>query len=262
MSDQGLVDIGLDGDRAPEIVVPDVAQALLAADPGEVGQRDAATVAQRHAEMQDFGDVLELASVGLDPHLEFLAIIAHIGDHQPVDQQQQRASDLAGIQPGAGHGIGVKRQHQFGAALVGIVFDVLQALDVAHDLLETIGCGADLVVGVTAHLDADRFCGRRATGQAQEGGLHGARNGEHLAADTLDHLLDRAQLGRLWVQTDHHLAEVVAESLLGLVEHAAGVTEDGAHLAFAHAGAHHVLDLLRLGQGDRQWCFRWHSTLM
>ena len=106
----------------------DIAQALPAADLTARDRRgNAATVVQRHAELQNIGDILVVRVGRLHPYLEFLAGVTHIGDHQAVDQQHQGATDLARIQPGTRDRIGVELQYQLGSALVRIVLDVLQS---------------------------------------------------------------------------------------------------------------------------------------
>ena len=56
---QCLVDIGLYGDRAPEVVVPHIAEPLPAADPGEVGERLTLAVAAAVALHLDGGQQVE-----------------------------------------------------------------------------------------------------------------------------------------------------------------------------------------------------------
>ena len=129
-----IIDVGLDRDGAPEIVVANVAETFLTLLHHQLAQRHTPTILQRQAVLQQLTYILEAPVGPLHPHFQLFTGIAHLRDHQAVNQQLHGAVDLERVELDAIDGILVQGNDEFTAPLAGVVVDILNTRDTLQDL--------------------------------------------------------------------------------------------------------------------------------
>ena len=247
--DRELVDVGLDGDRAAEVVVLDAAHRAAVARLQQATQRHLATVGEHHALAQHAVDVAAAVGLRTDPHLDLRALVLQARDHLAVAGETHQPGHLARVEAAAAHRVEIVGERQLAPPLAVVVGDVENRRLGRHERLEIGNRGADRGEIVPAHLDLDRPRGRRAARDAQEGDVLRPRHGQNVITRGGDHLVDRAQVVGTRVQADEQLPPVVADQRFGLGEHQAGVANHLAHLAGAHMTANTPLDRLDTLEG-------------